>query len=351
LWERLEEYVKRGGGLAVVPGDQDTDPSSYNMPAAQKLLPGRLGKAVLMEKNKPEEKGVIWSAATYQHPVMAPFGEWSKNETVDFLQPGSEPEALGYWEIDLPKNQDAYVVVSYGEKKPALIERNLDRKAYRGQVLLFTTPLDDANISGKDSFGNNRPYWNNYLKSSFYFVLVHKTIGYLAGDAEEINFNHPCGQNLLIPLPQNPRFQTYTVQGPGLSNAEAIVTVNPSENDLAITKAVMPGNYKVFGADGKAMAAFSMNVASEECQLDKVPPEKIEALFGPGTVLPIDHATSLQETMQNHWNQPLELLPYLMILVLLVLVVENLLANKFYRGDPEEETQEPGGEPIHEFSK
>ncbi|HEV3204520.1 MAG TPA: BatA domain-containing protein, partial [Gemmataceae bacterium] len=123
LWERLEEYVKRGGGLAVIPGEQETDPSSYNMPAAQKLLPGRLGKAVLLEKNKPEEKGAVWSAATYQHPVMAPFGEWSKNETVDFLQPGSEPEAFGFWEIDLPKNQDAYVVVSYGEKKPALIER------------------------------------------------------------------------------------------------------------------------------------------------------------------------------------------------------------------------------------
>jgi hypothetical protein len=348
IWERLEEYVKRGGGLAVIPGDQETDPSSYNLAAAQKLLPGKLIRAVIADE---VEKGAVWSAATYQHPVMAPFGEWSKNETVDFLQPDKEPKASGYWEIELPKNQDAYVIVFYGEKKPALIERNLDRKTYRGHVMLFSTPLDDANISGKDSFGNNRPYWNNYLKSSFYLVLVHKTIGYLAGDADSGNFNHPCGQNILIPLPQTPRFPTYMLQGPGLSNAESVVTVNPTQSDLPITKAVMPGNYKVFGADGRAMAAFSMNVAPEESQLDKVPLEKIEALFGPGAVLPIDQKTNFQDAMQNHWNQPLELLPHLMILILLVLIVENLLANKFYRRQPDEESQEPGSKLIHEFSR
>jgi hypothetical protein len=35
--------------------------------------------------------------------------------------------------------------------------------------------------------------------------------------------------------------------------------------------------------------------------------------------------------LAGHWNEPLELFPYLMVLLLFVLALENLLANKFYR--------------------
>ena len=50
----------------------------------------------------------------------------------------------------------------------------------RGRVLLFTTPMDRRHLYRK--FG--RP-WNDYLNNSFYLVLVNKTVGYLAGDADE----------------------------------------------------------------------------------------------------------------------------------------------------------------------
>jgi hypothetical protein len=48
---------------------------------------------------------------------------------------------------------------------------------------------------------------------------------------------------------------------------------------------------------------------------------------------------SLREALQGHWSQPVELFPWLMILLLLVLAVENLLANRFYRQAPAEAEQ------------
>jgi hypothetical protein len=71
-------------------------------------------------------------------------------------------------------------------------------------------------------------------------------------------------------------------------------------------------------------------------QLTRLPVEQIETLLGAGAVLPVGRETSLRDALQGHWNQPVELFPWLMILVLLALAVENLLSNKFYRRQTEE---------------
>jgi hypothetical protein len=91
------------------------------------------------------------------------------------------------------------------------------------------------------------------------------------------------------------------------------------------------------GDDGKWRFRFSINVPPQESQLTRISPESIEELFGPGAVLTVGHGTSLREALQGRWKQPLELFPWLMILVLLALAVENFLANRFYRREPIEE--------------
>ncbi len=335
LWEKLSKrYVPEGGGLAIIPGGANMEPDSYASPAAQGVMPGTFIKVV----EAASANGTIWSAATYKHPVMAPFGEWSRAENIEFFVPGREPGAFRYWEVkELPANQ-ADVIVSYDEKRPALLERHFDPKQnIRGRVLLFTTPLSYSQVWGQDVDGNAQPRWNNYLQnSSFYLVLARLTVGYLAGDTQGGTFNYVCGQAVPIALPAEPRFPTYTVQGPGLGSSDAVVARAEDRSEILITKAVMPGNFRVYGGDGKPFADFSLNVAAEESQLTQVAGEKIEAVFGPNSILPIDQQANLQDALQGHWSQPMELLPWLMILLLVLLALENLLANKFYRREPDE---------------
>jgi hypothetical protein len=124
--------------------------------------------------------------------------------------------------------------------------------------------------------------------------------------------------------------------------SDAPVTRTEEQPDLTLTKPVMPGNFTLYGPDDKPTARFSMNVAPGESQLGRVPADQIEELLGAGCILTVGQSSSLHDALQGHWNQPVELFPWLMILILVLLAVENLLANKFYRRENPE--NEPAGE-------
>jgi hypothetical protein len=326
LWERLYHYVIADGrGVAVLPGGEELNPASYNDDkTAQKLLPGQFVKPV-------EGPGAAWSwtNAAYQHPLLKPFREWNSNPDTDFVK--LPRTANRYWEVK-PRPGSVLVTYADGEGRPALLEGFYDRRKVRGRLLLFTTPMD------------GRRGWNNYVETvtSFYPVLAQLTVRYLAGDAEEANRNCTSGQAVPIPLPPTLRFPTYTLKGPGLSATESIVPRAEDQAELLLAQPVTPGNYTLLGgADEKPAAWFSVNAPAGESQLTRVPVDQIEAVLGEGSVLPVGRSTSLRDALQGHWGQPLELFPWLMIFLLLVLAVENLLANKFYRREPQQEEPAP----------
>jgi hypothetical protein len=329
-WDKLASFVKQGGGLAVIPGGEELNRAAYNdEAAAQRLLPGRLMQVVKAKT----DAGVVWKEGGFTHPIMAAVREWSM-QNVDFQQ--LHPAATRYWEVERHPGTDVYAVALYDDAKsrPALLERSFGGTSKtRGRVLLLTTPMDRSHLSGPQP-------WNEYLKTWFYQALAKKTIGYLAGDAEEANFNYLSGQTVTIALRPGDRSARYTLQGPGLSAAESVVSRVDNARELALTQAVTPGNYNLRDDTGKPMAHFSVNPPPDESQLAQVPAEQIEALLGAGSVLPLGHGVNLHDAMQGHWKQPVELFPWLMLLVLLLLVVENLLANKFYRREAGQEETE-----------
>ncbi|HEV2950055.1 MAG TPA: VWA domain-containing protein [Gemmataceae bacterium] len=324
LWESLKQYVDQGGGLAIIPG-MDPERNAYNGEKAQALLPARLDKPVIL----PGEPSLTlnWADAK-RHPLMKPFLEWRTKNAVDFFQ-REGPQVSRYYKLEL-RPDAADEIISYSDKTPAILERRFDRKQVRGRVLLFTMPLDDSAVSYQ---GKRKPA-NDFLETSFYLVLAQRAVGYLAGDTEEANVNFLCGQSVPVALAANVRFPSYTIVGPGLKGQEAIVNRAEKQVELNINQAIQPGNYKLLGKEA-VISAFTLNVPPEENRLTRVPTEQIESLLGEGAVINADQKIDLSEALQNHWSQPVELLPTLMILLLLLLAVENLLANKFYRREPE----------------
>ena len=141
-------------------------------------------------------------------------------------------------------------------------------------------------------------------------------------------------------LPPAPRSPTYTLEGPGLSATDRLVPRADAQGDLSLAQAVTPGNYKLVSADNNWSTSFSVNIPADESQLTRVPADQIEQLLGKGAVLPLGQGANFKEALQGHWTQPVELFPWLMILLLLALAIENLLANKFYRRDSLEEKEE-----------
>jgi hypothetical protein len=124
------------------------------------------------------------------------------------------------------------------------------------------------------------------------------------------------------------------VRGPGLAAAEQNVKA-PGENAalarVGVLQALAPGNFALLDGHGQMVAGFSLVVAAEENDLERVPAEEIEAVLGPRSVLQVGRSVSLQDALQAMRPPPVELLPYLMMALLLLLTVESVLANKFYR--------------------
>jgi hypothetical protein len=257
--------------------------------------------------------------------VKSWFEDWKKqvDPPIDFIR--LAPSVYRYWDVD-PKGADIFILAAYkdAEKRPALLERQRGR----GRVLLFTTAFDRRGVDPR--FGS---VWNDYLSSAFYLSLVKKAVGYLSGDALDASLNYLCRpqQPVVVSLPPEGRFPSYVLQGPGLTGQAGLVARSENQHELRLNQAVMAGNYVLIGGDDKWRTGFSMNVPPEESNLAQVPAEQIEALFGPDSVLPVGYNINFREALQGHWSQPVELLPYLMLGLLLVLAVENLLANKFYR--------------------
>ena len=262
----------------------------------------------------------------FQHPILRPFRAWRDDASVDFIK--NKQWAHGYWLLELDdKFKKATVLVTYADQNdpPALVERLFNDGA--GKVIVFTTPLD---VRARDA------RWNNYIETltSFYLVLAKYPTQYLTGEDKGVNLNFQCGvEEPRLPLPVAPRYAVFKLSGPDLIETLA---ADPQANELSVKEAKLPGSYTVTGhvaagQPGTPLGSFSVNLPPEENDLTRVPAAEVEALLGNGTIVTAERGANLRELLKGQWSEPLELFPYLMALLLFVLALENLLANKFYR--------------------
>jgi len=330
LWKQLDEYVRQGGSLGIIPGDETMNVDAYNKGTAQKLMPGEFLRVLTKGDAKEQAGGAKWDFSQdsiFQHAVLRKFREWRNDPTTDFI--ANPRRTFFYWEVK-PHPKEASALVSYNEesKHAALLERHLDKDS--GRILLLTTRMD---------YLGDLP-WNNFLQNSFYLVITSEMTNYLAGNPDDVNLNFTSGQgDPAVIIPAAPRFAAYNLRGPELFDP---LPVADKQTELRVKQATAPGNYTIEGVEHAGgtsrVAAFSINLPSEESNLSRVPPREIETLLGPDAVLPLDRRANIRDALRGHWSEPVELFPLLMVLLLFVLALENLLANKFYK---KEATEEP----------
>lgn len=322
LWDKLEQYVKQGGGVAIFPGGESLDRDDYSKPnsAASRLMPGRI---VGWETNRD---GLTWTDRDDRHPLMAPFRDDLQRPDTDFR--GNPGRAFQFWMVT--PTEKASILARYSDKanSPALLEVVPEGSRGRGRVVLLTTTVDER----QDAAGQKA---NDYMKNSFYYTLVNRVVKHLAGELEDARFNHDAGAVVTVPLPPAFQFPTFTLRGPGLTGADTQVQRSSESNDLRLPQAQQAGQYSLTGPNREAVASFSLNVPPvETLLLPRIGAEAIEDVFGPDSVVSLGQNRKIADALEGQLRQPLDLFPWLMLLLLLALVVENLLANKFYRDSP-----------------
>lgn len=233
--------------------------------------------------------------------------------------PWDDAPVFRYWELE-PPPAGVGVVMPFLDGRPALLERAVGN----GRVLTMTTPVSDAPKL-------DRHPWNLLPVADTdwpFVILMNGMISYLVGGEEE-QLNYVAGQPAVLPLDEQTRQQTYVLTAPGLKSPQA---ADLKKHALIITTTEQPGQYRL-QAGGKTAGVdlgFSVNLAPEQTQLQRITEKQLQELFGPFKYQ-LAHSRDEIDRSVSMVRVGGELFPSLILLVVLVLAAECLIANRFYK--------------------
>ncbi len=304
-WETLAGYVRNGGGLALFLG-HNADTTSFNIPAARKLTGGKLDR----QWRSPGD--VFLTIRDLSHPMTAAFRDLATSVPWDRFP------VYRHWgleEIAPP----ARVIARYSNNQAAIIETPLGR----GRVLTMTTPVSDpAQLQGRQT-------WNELPAGSDawpYLVLVNEMVRYLT-DAGGTKLNYLAGETASLPNARDKEPERYQLFTP----LDQPQDVTAADGQLVIKFTELPGAYRLKGfLQRPVVRGFSVNLPESASRLTRLAREDLDELLGAGRY---HFARSQDEIVLGVGEARMgrEFYPFLLPLLALILGLEHLLANRFYR--------------------
>ncbi len=307
VWEQLGRYVRAGGGLAVFLGHNAQATTSFNEPAAQQLLGGQLARVW-----RSADRSLFLAPDRYDHPVMAPF----RDRTTSV--PWDAAPVFKHWVLD-PMNDETGTVVSYSNGKPAIVERAVGR----GRVVTVTTPVSDALRPADHTAWNELPTSDEAWP---YLVLVNELMLHLT-DSSGVRLNYTAGETAVLPNDSRihpDRYQLFTpLEQPQEARAQ--------EGEVIVRFTEHAGAYRLKGLkDGPLARGFAVNLLPEATDLTRLTREQLDSRLGPGRYqLARDKDEIELEVGEARVGR--EFYSHLLVLLAVVLGLEQLMANRFYR--------------------
>ncbi len=310
-WTGLRQYVEDGGNLAIFLGRNAGSGERFNTPAAQALMPGELADAVTYP-----QRDVHIDTLETRHSMLSFFA-------------AEEAPWQNFWIYRAWQFKDTYEgvqpLVQFTNGTPAIVERVIGGA---GRVLVMTTSIsddlqrsDDASYEGWNNLPTGDPNWP-------FVVLMNEMFLDLAAKTDEtLNFPAAPGRTALLHIDPEAGIARYKLRIP--SGVESFRDADPADPRILISFIDEIGNYRVTLHDKGLDRGFSVNLASEQTDLERIDPGTLNAFFG-GREIPV--ARSQDELQRNvtftHFGQ--EMFPWIILIVALVMGVEHVLANRFY---------------------
>jgi len=320
-WGALNGYVRQGGGLVVGLG-QLCLPENYNNAIASQFLPAQLED----HPKNPRADTTFGKVVDITHPLFARYGK-------AFDSMLAQVSVYNYWPVKTNGVDGTRTLVSFADGAPALLERSF-KGAKTGRVLLWTTPL--ARRPGTFNAARRDPdVWNEFPVESWAFlVLTNLTVPYMAGTANE-QLNFEAGENVLLTLEPNTHYSNFTVTGPDEKTTERLIP-SPSREFLEIDAPQAIGQWTINakGVDNSVTTlGFSLNPPRSESNFEPLQKSDLDVIFGKDGYFLAEDAQS-QNGQVAIIRLGHEVFPWLMFLILIVVTLENFLANTFYKESP-----------------
>lgn len=305
VWQKLASFAEAGGGVATFLGHH-AQAESFNTPASARVLGGKLARVT-------RSGGDLYVAPrALEHPILAPFRELEGNV------PWERFPVYYHWNLD-DLAGGTRSVVNYGNNRPALLQTPLGA----GKSLTLTTPISDPLRP------QGRPAWNELPTGEDAwpaFVLVNEMLQYLVQTGEG-RLNYRAGETVVLNNPPEifpERYQLYTP-------LEEPQDVLAREGKLTIRVTEHPGAYRLRGQRGGPVArGFSVNLPDDVGDLTRLPQERLDELLGKDRYRLAKTREEIDRAVGSD-RQGSEFFLPLFAFFALVLGLEQLLANRFYR--------------------
>ena len=310
VWKKLLGFVEMGGGLGTFLGHQASPNQSFQDKSAIRLLGGRIKR-----QWRAGNRDLYLVPRQMQHPILLPFRELATSI------PWNLSPVFRHWELD-NASADSTVVMSYSNGKAALI----DTQVGNGHAVTLTTPISDpVQIRGRQS-------WNELPTSEVswpYFVLINELMVYLA-DEGSARLNYQAGETATLANDPNrfpDRYQLFTPRA-------APEEIAAYDGRLTVRFTDHPGAYRLKAFLGEPIVrGFAVNASPEFSKLQRIELEQLDDVLGADRYRFARDRESIELNVGQE-RVGLEFYPYLLAMVVLVLGLEHVLANRFYRQKP-----------------
>ena len=308
LWQALADYVRDGGNTALFLGPNANPADPFNRPVAQEILPGKLAR-----QTRAANRNLFLQPEQLQHPALATFRGIPPENVPWQLYP-----VLRHWDLE-PLHPTANVIIRFGNKLPALIERPVGQ----GRVLVMATPISEIpRPTGRDP-------WNELAGANDWprFALINDLAGYLVQQNSAPALNYQVGDHVVLtndPARQPDRYQLF------VADDEPYETL-AQQGTISIRYTQRHGTYRLKGQQGGlVLRGFSVNIPTLETDLQRLEDDALAGWLGPDRF----HLARKKEAIEVDIRQAREgreLYPLLILALVLVLAIEHFLANRFYR--------------------
>ena len=276
----LGEYVVNGGSLLIAPGDR-VDERAFNQQLGE-ISPARLEQVGLLGR----DDYLVIADYDRRHPILRPLGsDWSAR-------------FQGHWR--LTPSEDAKVLMQFDNTEAALVENDVGE----GKVLLFASSLDLE--------------WNNLALQGLFLPFVHETLRHLVR-SEAGQSAYEIGDS--INLAQFVSDADVAVQD---ANGRS---VSLEANNLQ--RATSPGLFTA--TSGAVSRRYAVNILPEESNFTRVATSTLyDAVVNPDTS-PLQSREAQTAQLIEELENPQRLWWWILTLVMVLLLVEVLVANRTYR--------------------
>ncbi|MDP7130690.1 MAG: BatA domain-containing protein [Planctomycetota bacterium] len=292
-WEKVFEFVRLGGGLGVIAGDAMDLEHFNSLPEIPLRIDGTRTEGSASLTMSPRDHRLLekFKSTGLNAVRMSLFNTWLKVEP-----PGPE--------------NPMQVLARFGEEGPALLERQLEK----GRILFFASSMETG--------------WNELPKSFVFPPFVYELVSHLSGRRGMPTTFHP-GDSVSIPLRQGEKDANIQVFEPG-AQTPFTLAASPKTGRALHRIGETPGNAQVFIKlnERTRKIGYSVNIDMKAEHYQQISKEDLEKIFPNAIYLRPgeDISRNVAESARGA-----EVTPLLIALLILLMCMESMLANRFYK--------------------